>query len=132
MGRDHGPAKQDWQRLRARTGQYDRSEASIQVAVRVCVGRGRKRSILIQRGHVDIAVTMIGGMAMTVRVPAVTVRLAMVMMARRRRHVMIGAQRSVRGKGKRRHDRQSGREASAQQLGVTNHVRTGSSRMARF
>jgi hypothetical protein len=132
MGHDHGPAKQDWQRLRARTGQYDRSEASIQVAVRVCVGRGRKRSILIQRGHVDIAVTMIGGMAMTVRVPAVTVRLAMVMMARRRRHVMIGAQRSVRGKGKRRHDRQSGREASAQQLGVTNHVRTDSSRIARF
>jgi hypothetical protein len=118
--------------VRARTGQYDRSEASIQVAVRVCVGRGRKRSILIQGGHVDIAVVMIHGMVMTVRVPAVTVRLAMVMMARRRRHVMIGAQRSVHGKGKRRHDRQSGREASAQQLGVTNHVRTDSSRIARF
>lgn len=64
-------------------------------------------------------------MAVTVRVRAVTMRLAMVVMARRRRHMMIGAQRSVQREGKRRHDRQTGRETPAQQLGETNHPRTG-------
>jgi hypothetical protein len=68
------------------------------------------------------------GMAVTVRtvtvtVGAVTMRLAMVV-ACRRRHMMIGAQRAVHGKRKRRHDRESGRNPSAQQMGETNHLHT--------
>lgn len=46
--------------MRAWTGQYDRSEARIQVAVCVGVRRRRKGSILIQRGHIDVAVVMTG------------------------------------------------------------------------
>jgi hypothetical protein len=68
---------------------------------------------------------MMMGMAVTVRVGAVTMRLAMVVMARRRRHMMIGAQRAVHGEGKRGHDRESGRNTSAHQLGETNHPGTG-------
>ncbi len=60
---------------------------------------------------------MIGG--------SVTVRVKVT--AACRCEVMPGAERSVRHEGKRRYHRQSGREASAQQLGVTNHVRTDSS-----
>ena len=65
---------------------------------------------------------MIGG--------TVTVSVRVIVTAALGREVMPGAKRTVRHEGKRRHDRQSGRKASAQQLGVTNHVRTDSSRMA--
>jgi hypothetical protein len=68
------------------------------------------------------------GMAVTVRTVTVTVgavamRLAMVV-ARGRRHMMIGAQRSVHGERKRRHHREGGRDTSAQQMGETNHPHT--------
>jgi hypothetical protein len=61
---------------------------------------------------------------MAVAVGVVTMRLAMIV-TRRRRHMMIGAQRSVRGERKRGHDRESGRNPSAHQMGETNHPRTG-------
>jgi len=69
---------------------------------------------------------MTRGMVVTMRVPAVTVRLAMVvvMMARRRRHMMIGAQRAVHGERKRRHNRDSGGNAPAHQMGEPNHPGT--------
>lgn len=64
--------------------------------------------------------------SMAVTVPTVTVRLAMVvmMMGRRRRYMMIGAQRAVHGKRERRHHRDSGRNAPAHQMGDTNHPGT--------
>ena len=70
--------------------------------------------------HIVVCALMIGhraGMAvtagaMTVYVAAVTVRLS-VIVPRRGRHMMIGAQRSVRRERECRHDRESGRETSA-------------------
>jgi hypothetical protein len=61
---------------------------------------------------------------------SVTVSMHVIVTAARGREVKPRAERTIRHEGKRRHDRQSGREASAHQLGVTNHVRTDSSRMA--
>ena len=69
-------------------------------------------------------------MAVYVAVRSVAVRITVVvmvvMMAGRCRHVMIGAERSVRRERKRGHDRQSGREALGQQSDVTNHTSTDS------
>jgi hypothetical protein len=127
MGHAYGPTKYNCRRLRAWTGQYDRSEARIQVTVRVGVRRGRNGSIPIQRCDIDVVVRMIGMAvtvhAVTVTVGAVTVCLAMVV-ARRRRHMMIGAERAVRGERKRRHNRESGCDTSAQQMGEPNHPHT--------
>ena len=60
-----------------------------------------------------------------------TVTVSMIVTAARR-HMMTVTERAVRHEGERRHDRQSGRKASAQQLGVTNHLRTDSSRIGKI
>ena len=55
---------------------------------------------------------------------AVSVRMIVPPLAGAVAHVMLGAQRAVRHERERRHDRQTGREASAQQMDESNHPRT--------
>jgi hypothetical protein len=122
--------------VRARTGQHDSGKASIQEAAAVGVQRGRKTLVEVARGCIDdLRKVIVGGlnvgcgrmMTMHVAVRTMAVRIpVMVVVTCRRRHMMIGAERTVRCKCKRRHDRQSGREALGQQSDVTNHTGTDS------
>ena len=57
---------------------------------------------------------------------AVSVRMIVNTAACRCRRVMIGAERTVQHKRKRRHDREAGRKAPELQLDVTNHTGTDS------
>lgn len=119
MSCGHDPTKQNWQRVRARTGQHHCSIARIEPGVCVRIQRGRQGSIVIRRSHIDamrnVAMQMLTGELTighsdAVHMQAVAMWLAMVMTRRRRRQVMIGANRTVQQDSKRCDDRQSGRK----------------------
>jgi hypothetical protein len=52
---------------------------------------------------------------------AMVVAIRVVVAAHRSRQVVFGTQGAIHNEGKRRHDRESGRKASAHRLGETNH-----------
>ena len=132
VGHGRGPHQHERRGVRVQAGQQNHRATGAGAAIRPAIGRRLRRRSVVMAGS-DVGA--VHGM-MRHRPPddrslmirwRVTVRVMVT--AARRREVMPGAERAVRHEGKRRHDRQSGREASAQQLGVTNHVRTDSSRI---
>jgi len=121
----HGPQQHEGCGVGAQAGQYNAGATGAEAAARL--GTGRRREAIMRGGEIgtvrNIAMDelMIGRAGMTV-----SVRMIVTAARRRRAQVMVGAQRTIRHKGKRRRDRQTGREASAEQMDESNHPRTDS------
>jgi hypothetical protein len=121
----HGSQQHEGRCLSAQTGQYNAGATGAEAAL--CVRTGGRREA-IMRGSEIGAVRNIAIDELMIGRPGMTVNVRMIVTGARRfrAQVMVGAQRTIRHKGKRRRDRQTGPEASAEQMDEANHSRTDS------
>jgi hypothetical protein len=120
----HGLQQHEGHRLGVQARQQNGCTAHAAAAVRT-VRSGYWRGSLIQAG--DVSMNMMAmDMVVSGRGVAMAVNMDMVVPAvRRARPVMIDGPRAVQHEGKRRHDRQRGRDTPEQGLHGANQASTG-------